>query len=213
MRNVACAIALVAVAACGTPGLPEGSGQGLVTHDRRAPDGARTVERPTWTDGDRFVYRRGGQLRLALRVIAEEDGFRLVEEATGLVTRLGPDLEQRGQEAPDAPELERVLAPGDTQLCWPLWAGKRWTCHFLRKAPGQLLPVWADYVADQWESVTAPAGRFECLRIWRRVRPAIEGSFFEQVDLLWYSPDAGYFVQKLEDGVITELAEVHRQAP
>ena len=35
-----------------------------------------------------------------------------------------------------APVQEIAIAPADARYHWPLWVGKRWSSHFLRKAPG-----------------------------------------------------------------------------
>jgi hypothetical protein len=98
------------------------------------------------------------------------------------------------------PELERELAPADSRFAWPLWVGKRWVSHFVRKVPGAGLPVLATYQCDARERITVPAGTFDCWRIWRRARPATEGKFL-----------VGWVVRRLDDGVLLELEEFHRQ--
>ena len=105
-----------------------------------------------------------------------------------------------------------MLAPVDPQFTWPLWLGKKWTGHFLRKdLGGNALPLLVQYRCDAWETVTVPAGTFEALRIWRRVRPATEGTFLDQHEIIWYAPSIGYFVRRLQDNTLTELEEYHRQ--
>ena len=56
-----------------------------------------------------------------------------------------------------------------------------------------------------------PAGSFDCFRIWRRSQPLIEGSYLDKVSLLWYAPEVGNFVRRLEDNAVTELESFHRQ--
>ena len=72
--------AAVLLPACTAPqALPEGHGRGLVSWDRVPPAGAEAFDRPEWTVGDRFIFRRG-------------EGVRLVEEESGLIHLLDPDL-------------------------------------------------------------------------------------------------------------------------
>lgn len=207
-------LAILFLGACASHALPPGEGRGLTTVDAIVPDGVVTAPRPTWKLGDRFVYRRGGALRLEQAVIeVSEDGYVLEEAASKIRTRLGPSFEQLGQESADEPWLRKVLAPGDSRLTWPLFVGKRWACEYLSKQVGEdPLPVLAKYECDRIEDIVTPAGRFETFRIWRRARPAIEGrKFLEQTMLLWYAPSVGTFVRRFEDGVVTELESWQRQ--
>ncbi|RMH05159.1 MAG: hypothetical protein D6702_01190 [Planctomycetota bacterium] len=209
--------ALILLPACAAHDeLPAGSGRGLVSWDRQPPAGAETFARPEWTVGDRFVYRRGDEIRAAFRVDAiDENGIRLVEEESGLFEFLDRDLGERGQDMPGLPKARRVFDPADSGYSWPLWVGKRWTCHYLSKRPGQKqpLPLLVRYECDAVEEVTVPAGTFRCLRIWRRARVAAKGSFKERTSLSWYSPEVGWFVRRLNADELTELVEVHRQGP
>ena len=211
------AVLLALVGACASPGADSAAttlppGPGLVTSDRTPPDGAAVHEAPVWNEGDRFVYRKAGRTLLPLRVVADgEHGPRMRDEGSGRALHVGPEQVQRGQLGPDG-ELEFELDPGDHLVSWPLWVGKRWTSEFVSRAHGRSdLPMVATYLCDGAEAVTVGAGTFECLRIWRRLRPAVEGDFPERVALLWYSPEAGNFVRRLEDGLLTELVEYHRQ--
>lgn len=205
---------LLALAGCASAGFAEGSGRGLVSADRTAPPGVETFARPTWQLGDRFVFRRGGQLRLEYSVtVAGADGYELREETNGLLHRIDADLGQLSQELPGEPDLARVLAPVDPQFHWPLWAGKQWTGHYLRKSPdGAVVPILVHYHCDLREPVTVPAGTFDALRIWRRTRPALEGTFLDQHELVWYAPAVGYVVRRLGDNTLTELEEYQRQS-
>ncbi len=204
----------VLLASCGMPGLPEGTGLGLIAVDRQIPDDAKTAFRPLLREGDRFRFLQGGEKHIGLRVArADDKGYELVDEGNGTRTFLDIDLGHMGEEMPDNPEALRRLVPFDKEWTWPLWEGKRWSSHFLRKAPGTAIPVQANYHADRWETVTVPAGTFECLRIWRRGRPTIEGrKFLENTEVRWYAPKVGYFVRRLADGVLLELQEFHRQS-
>ncbi len=216
MRYVALIAWLLACVACGTSGSAElvtTQGRGVIAVDSEPPAGAKTFDRPTWRTGDRFVFRRGGRVRLAFRVAASNsDEIVLAEENTGVINRFDADIGMRSQELEGEQAMQRILAPADSQLSWPLWVGKRWTCHYVRNAPGQRpLPLVAAYEADALETVVVPAGTFETIRIWRRARPAIEGDYVEDWEVAWYAPDVGYFVKRLERGVMTVLEEYARQ--
>jgi hypothetical protein len=213
-RLAAAAFLVPGFAACAGVGeLPPGTGRGLVSFEREPPDGAVTAARPTWKVGDRFLYRRGNAVRVATTVIeAGEGGYVLEEDGTGMRVRLSPDLGDLGQEAPDHPEWRREYSPGDVRYCWPLWAGKDWLVHYLFKAPGrEALPFAARYQCDAIETVQVPAGTFRCYRIWRRLRPAVDGEFLETTTVSWYAPEVGTFVRRLENGIVLELEECIRQ--
>jgi hypothetical protein len=174
----------------------------------------RTWERPRWHAGDRFVYKKGAADLYAYRVEkGEEGGWRLVEEKSSLATLLTGDLAERGQERPGHPPSRAAYKPADVKLHWPLWVGKRWGCHLLyeRADTEHPLPLMVGYHCDREEEVEVPAGRFRCLRIWRRARVAAPGDYLERVSLLWYAPEAGCFVRRLEGGVLLELQELHRR--
>lgn len=204
-----------ALAGCATPGIPDGQGRGLLSCDRKPPDGAETFAAPSWQPGDRMVFVRGSTQRLSLHVEAHGDGLALVDDASHTRQLLSADLADLGvEEVRAAGKVEPAIAvaPGDLRYHWPLWAGKRWSCHFLRKAPGQPpLPLLVTYVVEASEDVTVPAGTFATLRILRRAAVAAEGAFLERASLYWYAPSIGTEVRRLDDGLLTELAEVHRQ--
>ena len=205
--------ALLALAACAAPSLPEGSGRGLLSHDRRAPDGVVSHPLPRWQVGDRFVYRRGELLRLPFRVTdAGDDGYVIEHEESGHRQWLTAELGQVGERQGGVEAWSRRDDPADVQLHWPLWEGKRWACHLLRKAPGApALPLIIDYRCEGTETIEVPAGTFECLRIWRRARVAAEGNYLVQTALLWYSPQVGWFARRLENSVMVELEDYQRQ--
>lgn len=176
------------------------------------PAGAQTYAQPQWRIGERRVYLRGAVVRLELRVEADGDGLRLVDDQSGLCTLYGPTLAELGQVKPDAPELSRSFDPADHHLTWPLWVGKRWASHFVARVAGRADTPWvASYHCDALETVDVPAGQFRALRVWRRARPAIPGQFAERTTVVWYAPELGYFVRSLSDGLLTELLSV--QAP
>ena len=205
---------LASAGACSSPAtLPEGEGAGLVRWDRRPPEGAWLVERPQWTVGDRLVYRAGDWLSLDLRVIEVGPEGMVLEEAGGTLQTLTPDLGALRDEVPGDPEQTRVNEPADASYHFPLWPGKRWAVEFVRKAPGekQGLPLLVEYHCDREERVTVPAGEFRTLRIWRRARLSNDPESRERVSLLWYAPEIGFFVRRLNDGVLLELEEAHRQ--
>ena len=202
----------VLVAACGSvPMLPEGEGQGLVAVDDVPPPGVTLVERPQWSTGDRFVFLRGGAVRQSFTVEASGEGYRLVDEESGMA--LGKDLDFGDvyQDREGFPGSRVELAPADTRYSWPLWVGKTWTCHYLRKTPGESLPLIVTYEVEAEETLDVPAGSFRCLRILRSARPAVEGDFYPQYAILWYAPEAGIDVRWITSGLLTELAEHQRQ--
>jgi len=212
-RGALICIVAAALSSCAGAGLAEGTGQGVVSFDRNAPTGSQLHERPTWEVGDRFVYRRAGVLQVPLRVTDRgDDGYVLTHEQSGVQTLLDQDLGLVGLDVPGDPQQTRREAPSEALLHWPLWVGKRWSCHFYRKRVGEpILPLHVSYHCDRVETVTVPAGTFECLRIWRRARVAAEGDYMEVTSLLWYSPEVGYFARRLENGSQLELLEYHRQ--
>ncbi len=188
-------------------------GRGLVSFDREAPAGATTYAAPAWKVGDRFVYLKGGLSRLAFRLESTEAGVhRLVDEQGTMVLKIGEDLSDRGQEKPGDEKATLAYDPADFELSWPLWQGKRWTCSFTSRGEGRPdIPLLVSYACDATEDVTVPAGTFRCLRVWRRARPAVEGNWIERISVAWYSPEAGVFVKRLADSMLTELAEIQRQ--
>ena len=210
-------LAVALLPACAAPqAMPDGHGRGLVSWDRVPPADAEVFDRPEWTVGDRFIFRRGEDIRMAYRVEEiDEEGVRLIEEESGLIHFLDPDLGDRGQELPGMPEAQRVFDPADSSYSFPLWVGKRWACHFLSKQPGAdaAVPLLVSYHCDAVEQVTVPAGSFRCLRIWRRARVAAKGQYKELSSLFWYAPEVGFVVKRLNASELTELDLFHRQRP
>lgn len=214
LRSLGSALLLLAFSSCASRAFAPGEGRGLATVSSSAPAGAEVFVRPTWKLGDRFTFRRGGKLRLLQSVVrADDSGYELEEAVSKIRTVMGPDYEQTAESVADDPWSEKRIVPGDWRVTWPLWVGKRWACEYLFKKPGEpALPVLAEYRCDAKERVSTPAGDFDCLRIWRVARPAIEGRrFLDQVAVSWYSPEVGAFVRRLKDGVVTELESFQRQ--
>jgi len=124
----------------------------------------------------------------------------------------GKDLSDRGQEKSGSPELSVANDPADYTVTWPLWVGKRWSCHYVRRAAGEAdVPLLASYECDGFDTVKVPAGTFRCLRIWRRVRPAAPGNYVERVSIAWYAPEVGTIVRRLNDSMLVEAVEIDRQ--
>lgn len=213
MRATSVCLLALGLAACeSTPDIPEGAGHGLLAVDREIPEGARTVERPLWAVGDTFRFRRGGLEEASFRVVNSSDaGYVLRDEVTQDSVLLDLDLGRRGEDRADDPERRTRMDPSDHEWAWPMFVGKRWSTHFLLKAPGRAVPVQADYHCDAWETITVPAGTFECIRVWRSARPAVDQEFVRLASVAWYAPEVGYFVRRLVDGVLVELQEFHRQ--
>lgn len=214
LRAVCLGASILILGACASRAFAPGEGRGLTTESAEAPAGVVTHERPSWKLGDRFTYRRGGKLRLLQSVVrADADGYGLEEAVTKLRTELGSDFEQTGESVEGDAWSEARIVPGDWRLSWPLWVGKRWACEYVFKKPGEdALPVVAEYRCDARETITTPAGSFDCVRIWRVARPAIEGrQFLDQASLAWYSPVVGAVVRQLKGGVVTELEAYQRQ--
>lgn len=209
MKSYACGASLVllSLVACKSaqPELPGGAG--LIACDEAPPAGAETFAQPTWRNGERRVFLRGDVLRIEVRVAAEGDGYRLRDDQSGLETLYTSTLAELGQRKSGAPELALTLDPADYRLTWPLWVGKRWSSHFVRRTPEHAVtPCVANYHCDAVEDVTVPAGTFRCLRIWCRARLAVPGVFPEHTSITWYAPELGYAVRTLgDDGLLTEL--------
>jgi len=207
---------LAAFAACAGPSLPPGTGRGVVAFDHAPPPGRPTFAAPTWRAGDRMVYVRGSTLRIGMHVEPGADGgYELVDDATGERQLLTSEFANVGHSDPDGRGGNVLLAaqaPADARYHWPLWPGKRWACHFLRKAPGQPpLPLLVTYTVEASEELTVPAGTFSTLRILRRATVAAEGTYLDRVSLYWYAPEAGVDVRRIDDSVMSELVELHRQ--
>lgn len=206
-------VASLCLAGCRSTPASLPPGRGLVTVDREPPPNATVVPAPAWKVGDRFVYRKGGLSRLAFRIESTADGVhRLVEEQGGIVMKIGEDLSDRGQEKPGDPKSAIVYDPADFELTWPLWQGKRWSCSFVSRSAGREdIPLLVTYECDATEDVTVPAGKYRCLRIWRRARLAVPGNWIDRVSVAWYAPEPGAFVRRLNDSILTELEEIDRQ--
>jgi hypothetical protein len=214
-RGALAASALAAgfLAACSAvPELPAERGRGVIAFDRSAPAGAEQFERPTWHRGDRFAFRHGGATRLEYVVAQQDDDGYVVTSSSGQQLRFTADLGEAGEQRQGDPASQPVRDPADQVLHWPLWVGKRWSCQFAWKTPGQpAVPLRADYHCDAAEIISVPAGALRCLRIWRQVAIDAEGDYGRRTSLLWYSPEAGLIVRRLDNGMLLELEELHRE--
>jgi hypothetical protein len=185
---------LAALSGCSAPppALPDGDAPGIVHADPAPPPGATTWARPAWREGDRFELVRGERLRGALVVRPR---------------RRDLDLGNLGEWGPDGQALH-VLSPADARYHWPLWVGKRWSCEFVDRAPGRpALPVRADYVVEDLDTVTVPAGTFAALRIVRTLRRLdAPDDFLPRWQVSWYAPDPGIEVRQLVGDNALELA-------
>lgn len=206
-----CLLAL-SVTGCASRPEPLAAGPGLVSHDRTPPADAATFARPELQVGDRFVFRRGGQERIAVRVSAiDEDAVELTDEDRGMVNRFDRDfgaVELRDAAGATITRWDRV----DARFHWPLWVGKRWTAQYVRRDQDGEVPVLAEYSCEGRENITVLAGSFDSLRIVRRSRPLLDGEWLERVDVFWYAPSVGQVVRRVEDSVLTELESAHRQS-
>lgn len=201
-------------AACSSPEIdPEGSGDGMLSWDRQAPAGATVYQAPAWTVGDSFHFVSGDWMDIQLRVIEiTDERITLQEEEVGLLQYMTPSLGDLGQELPGEPSVTRVNAPADPILHFPLWVGKRWTADVDKKAPGEdAMPLRVEYHCDAAEIIETPLGQLDCLRVWRTARVDRDGEFRTRTTVYWYSPEIGWMVRRLDDGVLLELREAHRQ--
>lgn len=194
-----------------TQQLPAGEGRGLVAFDPRPPDGAPTWTRPQWKAGDRYVFERGGAVRVGVEVLAAgAAGCTLTDSTSHTIQRRDADF-GRLEEATSDGTVVRAFSPRDQRYHWPLWVGKRWRCSFVDRARGgDAVPLEVDYAVEAVETVTVPAGTFETLRIARTARIAETAGgdgFYARHSLAWYAPDLGFEVRHLTDGLLTELVE------
>jgi len=204
---------LLAASCSSAEEIPEGAGEGLIRWDRTTPAGAESFGRPEWTVGDRFVYESGDWLELDLRVVEVSDERIVLEEVqSGARQILDHDLGVLGQEVDGDEDATRVNAPADTMFQFPLWAGKRWAVEYLSKRPGEEpIPFLVEYHCDVVETLSLPVGELRCLRIWRTAKVNLDREYQDRTTVYWYSPEVGYFVQRLENGVLLSLREAHRQ--
>ncbi len=214
--NLLPALSLFVFLACSSaPQMPEGSGKGMLSWDRQAPEGAVVYEKPLWTQGDRFLYIKGGQEHLDFRVtLADpEKGYELEEHRTGLLLRLDAGFAEVERAARSDSGLRRLFAPKNPEVHFPLWVGKKWSASYLDKdSDGRSRPILAEFHCDAVETLDTAAGRFSCLRIWEQRRLDVPGkTYLARVALHWYSPEVGWLVRSLEGGTLQELETFERQ--
>ncbi|MEZ5988303.1 MAG: hypothetical protein R3F30_04125 [Planctomycetota bacterium] len=210
MRTATTALLLLAACASGTE-IPEGEGPGLTSWDREPPAGAETFDRPVWTVGDRFVYDKGGRQTLDIGVVkVDADGIEAVERSTGMVYRLGPDLDERARFSRKVAAERREFLPGRPWMHWPLWVGKKWSAGFLDHLPEGARMLQAHYTCDAIETVETAAGSFRALRIWEELE-LVGQDYLERTSVHWYAPEVGWFVRRLDGGTLVLLEEFERQ--
>ncbi|MFO1051926.1 MAG: hypothetical protein U1F36_06905 [Planctomycetota bacterium] len=211
MRRVSAALIGFACAACSSHPAPLPPGPGVVAFDRSPPEGVAVVDRPEWKVGDRFVFRRGGEQRIEVRVQSvDERQIVLVDELTGALNRIDRDYGSLSLDLENGESITR-WDPVDARFSWPLWVGKRWSCRYVVREDGADMPIRSEYQCDARETITVPAGEFETLRIWRRSRPLADGQWLDRTDVYWYAPSVGQVVRRLDATVLTELEGVQRQ--
>ncbi|PIE25458.1 MAG: hypothetical protein CSA62_01135 [Planctomycetota bacterium] len=184
----------------------------MLSWTREAPEGVQLLQRPRWSKGDRFVYRRGGRVRYEF-VVTElsEQGIVLQEKGSQMEQVLDTNLRERARRRIGSEQSAFSASPFDAQLHWPLWKGKKWSCDFLENSGQGLQHIQAFYHCDAIEEITTQAGTFRCWRIWRTVRLQANEAYYDRSWVYWYSPKLGYWVRKLEGEMLLELEEFERQ--
>ncbi len=205
---------LCSLFACGsteTVTIPDG--EGLISCDQTPPEGAELTARPELKVGDTFSYRKGGKVTIELRVVHKDDAsYALAEATSGLVRHYNLDFAQLGESLGKEPAMQSRLAPADDRFTWPLWVGKRWSSNFTHQgAGGNPLPITAEYHCDAKETLEVGMRKFDCYRIWRHANLGDGTKYLEQVSISWYAPEVGRIVQRLDDGLLTQLTAYHRQ--
>ena len=210
-RRVVVAIVLAFVACAApapAPGPAPAAGAGLVRFDREPPAGATIWQRPTWRVGDRTVLVRGERARGALTVVAATTDHYEIDPGAGSTLRRDRDLGTLGEWDANGAPLHR-LAPADVRYHWPLWLGKRWTCEFVDQARGgTAIVMQAEYVVEDLDTVTVPAGTFQARRIARTLRLRDVGDVYARWQVGWYAPDVGVEVRQMHGDTLVELVEL-----
>lgn len=89
---------------------------------------------------------------------------------------------------------------------WPLKVGKTWT-HNHRvtyHAKNQTIPYQLTQKVEAYEDVTVPAGTFKTFKI-------SSSSTLGQEDVIWFSPELGIFVKRINTRTATHAAGPGRQ--
>ncbi len=174
--------------------------------DAEPPRGSSTWQRPEWRLGDRFVLVRGGLVKGEFRVAAVTDTHYELDTGSGVLLRRDRDLGNLGEWSANGEALH-LLTPADTRYHWPLWVGKRWSCEFVdRSRGGVAMPMRADYVVEDLDYITVPAGTSPALRIVRTVRLVGAGDdYLARTQVIWYAPTLGTEVRQLVGDSLVEL--------
>lgn len=208
----ACAASALACAAPDRTALPEGAGAGTLTRDAVPPPGAELVTAPEWRPGESFIMAAGRWARAEFTVVEKSPAGWVLDETGGLRQFFTPEFAIAGQEFPGAPHTALRNEPADPVLDFPLWAGKTWSAEIALRVAGEpeVLLGRVSYACEGWDLLRLPAGELRALRIVRRLTRADEPNGEEQVSLYWWSPDAGFFARKMENGVLLDLEAARR---
>jgi hypothetical protein len=187
-------------------------GRGVVAADTSAPAGAVTWPRPEWRVGDTFTLVRGKVVRGTFTVERADDAGYVLGTGGSMNLHRDRDLGNLGEWPAEGDQPLHLLDPVDARFHWPLWVGKRWSCEFVDKAlGGDALAMHADYVVEDLDSVTVPAGTFEALRVVRTVRLlATDQPHLHRTQITWYAPSIGAEVRQILGDTEVELVE-HRR--
>jgi hypothetical protein len=199
-----------AFAGCGSappPALPDGMGRGLLQADTEPPAGATTYERPDWLVGQSFVLVRGDVAGVQFFVESVDATGYWLRSSSGVHLRRDRDLGNLGEWENGEPV--HLLSPVDVRFHWPLWLGKRWSCEFVDRAPGDPpLTMLASYEVEDLDTVTVRAGTFEALRIVRTLQlPAAGDRVMSRTQVVWYAPSIGAEVRQILGDTEVELVE------
>jgi hypothetical protein len=107
------AVLLVLACSCHSTSTKLSAGKGIVSSDSQAPAGAKSFEPPHWKAGDRFVFEKGGRVRIAVRVEVAEDGhYELVDESSGRRMLYTRELAELGEHPAPIGRLDAAIRPG-----------------------------------------------------------------------------------------------------
>jgi hypothetical protein len=215
-RAAAIALLLSTLAGCrggAPPARPAGQGAGLLHADVEPPPGATLYQRPQWQVGDCFTLGRGGIVRAEFVVDSADATGYFVRSSGGGRLRRDLDLGNVGEWPAAGDDPQHLLSPADVRYHWPLWVGKRWQCEFVDATPGgPVLTTRADYVVEDLDTVTVPAGTFAALRILRTVwLVGGEDRVLWRTQVIWYAPALGTEVRQILADTKVELLD-HRRA-
>lgn len=215
MLRLALTVSLLAACAAPVPTAepaPAAPAGGVLRADPAPPPGATTWGRPTWRVGDRFELLRGGRTKGAFTVTEATAEHYALDPGNRFTIRRDLDLGNLG-EWDEAGVARHRLTPVDTRYHWPLWVGKTWSCAYHdepRDRPA--IAMQADYVVEDLDTITVPAGTFEALRIVRTLRLVGDAEHYTRCQIAWYAPAEGVEVRQFSGDTLIELV-AHTRAP